>query len=128
MEITTVQMFVMILFNRIKSPLKESETSRLSKRISLSWKTGETENKEFLRRPPENMQKIPLTWSWWILPTAEGFQHPKSQVYSLIAYTVCVSITNWKVFMTPWLVDNDQMTITMKDIFSAKIIYNVMNL
>ena len=30
--------------------------------------------------------------------------------------------------MTPWLVDNDQMTVTMKDIFSAKIIYNVMNI
>ena len=30
--------------------------------------------------------------------------------------------------MTPWLVDNDQMTITMKNIFSAKTMYNVMNI
>ena len=30
--------------------------------------------------------------------------------------------------MIPWLVDNDQMTITVKKIFSAKIMYNVMNI
>ena len=30
--------------------------------------------------------------------------------------------------MNPWLVDNDQMTITMKNFFSAKIMYNVMNI
>ena len=68
--------------------------------ISLSWKTGETQNMEFLRRPLENVQEIHLTWSWWILPTAEWFLHPKLQVCNLITYTVCVSITSWKVFMT----------------------------
>ena len=30
--------------------------------------------------------------------------------------------------MTPWLVDNEQMTITMKNIFSANIMYNVTNI
>ena len=44
-----------------------------------------------------------LTWSWWILPTAEWFLHPKLQVCNLITYTVLVSITNWKEFMTSWL-------------------------
>ena len=29
--------------------------------ISLSWKTGETQNMEFLRRPLENVQEIHLT-------------------------------------------------------------------
>ena len=63
-----------------------------------------------------------------ILPSAEGFLHPKLQVCNLITYTVCVSITNWKAFMTLWLFDNDQMTVTMKSIFSAKIMHNVMNI
>ena len=30
--------------------------------------------------------------------------------------------------MTPWLVDDDQMTITMKNIFSKKIMHNVMSI
>ena len=30
--------------------------------------------------------------------------------------------------MTPWLVDNNQMTITMKNIFSRKIMHNVMSI
>ena len=128
MKTTEVQMFIMILLTRIKLPLKESETSRLSKCISLSRKTDETQNVEFLRRPFENMQEIQLTWSWWFLPIAEEFMDPKLQVCNLITYTVRVSITNWKVFMTPWLVDSDQMKITMKNIFSAKIMYNVMNI
>ena len=90
----------------------------ISKCISLSWKTGETQNMEILRiRPLENMQDIHLTWSWLILPTAERFPRPRLQVCNIITYTVCVSITSWKVFMTPWLVDNEQMTITMKTFF-----------
>ena len=129
MKTTAVQMIIMIMLTWIKLSLKESEASRLSKCISLSWKTGKTQNMEFLRiRSLDNMQDIHLTWSWLILPTAEEFLHPKLQVCNLITYTVCVSITNWKVFMTPWLVDNDQMTITMKNIFSAKIMYSVINI
>ena len=30
--------------------------------------------------------------------------------------------------MTPWLVDNDQMTITMKNKFSTKIMHNAMSI
>ena len=88
MKATIPQIFIMTLRTRIKSPLKESETSRLSKCISLSWKTGETQNMEFLRRPLENAQEIHLTWSWWILPTAEWFLHAKLQACNLITYTV----------------------------------------
>ena len=74
MKTTTVQMFIMILLTQIKKlSLKKSKASRLSKCISLSWKTGKTQNMEFLRRPLENMQEIHLTWSWLILPTVEGF-------------------------------------------------------
>ena len=61
---TIAQMFIFTLLTRIKSPLKESETSRLSKCIFLSWKTGETlntQNMKFLRRPLENVQEIHLT-------------------------------------------------------------------
>ena len=61
---TTVQMFIMILLTRIKSPLKELEASRLSKYISLSWKIDKTRNMEFLRRPLENMHEIYLTRSF----------------------------------------------------------------
>ena len=104
MKAKIAQMFIITLLTRIKSPLKESESSRLGKCIFLSRKTGETQNMEFLRRPLENVQEIHLTWSWWILPTAERFLHPKLQVFNLITYTVLVSITNWKEFMAPWLV------------------------
>ena len=58
MKATIAQMFTMTLLTRIKSSLKKSETSRLSKCISLSWKTGEAQNMEFLRRPLENVQEI----------------------------------------------------------------------
>ena len=74
------------------------------------------------------MQEIALARPWWIFPKAEEFLHPKMQGCNLITYALCVSITNWKVFMAPWLVDNDQMPITMKNIFSAKIMYNAMNI
>ena len=104
MKATIAQLFIMTLLTWIKLLLKESEASRLSKCISLLWKTGETWSMEFLRRPLENVQEIHLTWSWWILPTAEWFLHPKMQVCNLITYAVCVSITNWKVFVTPWFV------------------------
>ena len=128
MNTTTVQMFIMILLTQIKLPLKESEASMWSRCIFLSWKICETQNMEFLRRFLENIQEIHLNWSWLILPIAEEFLHPKLQVCNLITYTVCVSISNWKVFMNPWLVDNDQMTITMKNFFSAKIMYNVIHI
>ena len=87
MKATITQMFIMTLRTRIKSPLKESETSRLSKCISLSTKTSETQSMEFLI-PLENVQEIHLTWLWWILPTAEWFLHPKLQACNLITYTV----------------------------------------
>ena len=61
MRATIAQMFIKNLLTQIKSPLKESEISRLSKCIALSWKTGETQNMEFLRRPLENVQEIHLT-------------------------------------------------------------------
>ena len=94
------------LLTRIKSPLKESETSRLSKCISLSWKTGETQDMDFLRRPLEHWKRAGdlLDLIVMDLPTVEWFLHPKLQVCNLITYTVCVSITNWKVFITPILV------------------------
>ena len=50
MKTTTVQIFTMILLTQIKLPLKESEVSRLSKCISLSWKIGKIQNMEFLGR------------------------------------------------------------------------------
>ena len=40
MKATIAQMFIMTLLARIKWPLNESETSRFSKCISLSWKAG----------------------------------------------------------------------------------------
>ena len=94
------------LLTRIKSPLKESETSRLSKCISLSWKTGETQDMDFLRRPLEHWKRAGdlLDLIVMDLPTVEWFLHPKLQVCNLMTYTLCVSITNWKVFMTPILV------------------------
>ena len=94
------------LLTRIKLPLKESETSRLSKCISLSWKTGETQDMDFLRRPLEHWERAGdlLDLIVMDLPTVEWFLHPKLQVCNLMTYTVCVSITNWKVFMTPILV------------------------
>ena len=61
MKATIAQMFIMTLLTSIKLLLKESEASRLSKCISLLWKTGETWSMEFLRRPLENVQEIHLT-------------------------------------------------------------------
>ena len=39
------------LVTQIKLSLKESEASRLSKCISLSWKIGKTQNMKSLKRP-----------------------------------------------------------------------------